>query len=151
MLRSDRIFAFLMVLICGFYFLSSLKLSVGTINDTGPGFIPRLLGVGGLLLAVIIFIKSLKKNKDSNPQKVSGLPKDAKFRFFGCVIACIIFIPLFELVQPIAAVFILILSLTKIWESNGWLRPIVLATVSSVSAYVLFSILLEVPLPRGIF
>lgn len=148
MRRADRIFDLLMVLICGFYLVSSLRLNLGTMKDTGPGFIPVVLGIGGLLVAVLILRGSLKNTAGKKNEEISN---EGKWRYFICVLACIMFIPLFEQLGPLVSVFALVLALTKVWGASGWLKPVLLSALSSGAVYVLFSIMLEVPFPSGIF
>ena len=148
MRRADRMFDLLMVLICGFYLVSSLRLDMGTMKDSGPGFIPVLLGIGGVVVAVSIVLGSLKNTAARATKEVAT---EGKLRYISCVLACIVFIPLFENLGPIVSVFALVLALTKVWGAQGWLKPILMSALSSATVYILFSTLLDVPFPRGIF
>lgn len=147
MRRADRIFDMLMASLCVFYLVSALKLNIGTIKETGPGFMPVLLGVGSVVVAGLILRNSFKSTESRKTEEVS---KEGKWRYFSCILACIVFIPLFEQLGPLVSVFALVLALTKIWGSRGWLKPVLMSAMSSAAVYLVFSILLEVPFPRDI-
>jgi len=147
MRRADRIFDLLMASLCVFYLVSSLRLDRGTMKETGPGFIPVILGIGSLVVVGLILRDSLKNIERRKTEEVST---EGKWRYLSCILACIIFIPLFEQLGPLVSVFALVLALTKVWGSRGWLKPVLLSAVSSAAVYIIFSTILEVPFPRDI-
>jgi hypothetical protein len=116
--------------------------------DPQAGFMPLLVGAMGLGTGLILFINSLR---DTTTQSAEPISLDGKWRFTGCLLSSVIFIPVFEYAGASVAIFLLVLALTKILGAKGWLQPIILAAMSSVIAYVLFFTILDVPLPRGIF
>jgi len=147
-MRGDRVFDLFMAALCVFYLISALQLDVGTMKDTGPGFLPVLLGTVSVFVMGLILINSFRKTQKKKTEDIS---KEGKWRFVSCIIACCLFIPLFELLGPLVSVSVLVLALSKVWGARGWLIPVVMSIVSSVSIYIVFSIILEVPFPSGIF
>lgn len=148
MQRAESIFALIVALVCAVYLFFSLKIKFGSMTEPEAGFMPVILGAAGLTVALILLAGSLR---ETVRRKAEAIPKEGKRRFFGCIAVCMLFIPVFELLGTIIAIFLLVLALTKILGSQGWLRPTLLAVTSSVIAYVLFCKVLEVPLPPGIF
>ena len=148
MRTGESIFALFMVLLCAAYLFFSQKIDIGTMNEPGAGFMPVVIGVTGLLISSIILIISLKEQVVKKAETISAVGMK---RFIGCVAASILFIPVFKVLGTLIAVFALVLAMTKILGGQGWGRPIFLAATSSVIAYVLFIMILDVPLPLGIF
>lgn len=148
MRRAESVFALLVALLCAVYLFFSWKIKFGSMTEPEAGFMPVVLGVAGLIVSLALLAGSLQETVSKQAAEIS---REGKMRFIGCVAVCIIFIPVFEILGTIIAIFALALALTKILGSKGWLRPVLLATASSVIAYALFCIALDVPLPQGIF
>lgn len=148
MRTGESIFALFMVLLCAAYLFFSQKIDIGTMNEPEAGFMPVVIGVIGLLISSIILISNLKGQVVKKTEAISAVGMK---RFIGCVIASILFIPVFNVLGTVVAVFALVLAMTKILGGQGWVRPIFLAAASSAIAYVVFIMILDVPLPLGIF
>ncbi|MEI7432581.1 MAG: hypothetical protein WCL27_19210, partial [Betaproteobacteria bacterium] len=50
-------------LFCCFYLFSALGMPYGSIGEPGPGFLPRILGVLGLLVSAAILLPPLVKKQ----------------------------------------------------------------------------------------
>jgi len=148
MRTGESIFSLFMVLLCAAYLFFSQKIDIGTMNEPGAGFMPVVIGVVGLLISSIILINSLKDQIVKRTETISAVGMK---RFIGCAAASILFIPVFDVLGTVVAVFALVLAMTKILGEQGWARPIFLAAASSAIAYVLFIMILDVTLPLGIF
>lgn len=146
MARLESVFSFLMAAFCAVYLFLAWGIERGTVSNPGAGFITVVLGVVGLATALLVFYKSL----GISGRQQTELNKAGLTRFVKCLGAFVLFIPLFKYLGTIIAVFVLVFALTKILGSAGWRKPVALAAVSSIIAYVVFVILLEVPLPAGI-
>ena len=149
MRKAESIFSLLVALLClGYLFFIWQMDDFGTLNEPGAAFFPGVLGAIGLLVSLRVWMTSLQKTAENKSGKI---PRDGLKRFWGYVVASLIFIPVFETLGAYVAIFALVLVLAKILGSKGWLQPLGLAAATSVIAYLLFFIVLEVPLPRGIF
>lgn len=149
MRKAESVFALAITLVCALYLFFVWQMDdFGTVNEPGAAFIPAAMGLVGLGLALGILVSSLRTGTDGKAEKI---PRAGLLRFLAYVVASLVFIPLFENLGAIVAIFALVLVLTKVLGAQGWVRPVVLATSSSAIAYLLFYLVLEVPLPRGIF
>jgi putative tricarboxylic transport membrane protein len=149
MRRAESVFALAVAVLClGYlYFVWQME-DFGSVTEPGAAFVPGVIGVLVLAISVKILITSLLRADGGKAEKI---PKAGLLRFIGYVVASLVFIPVFEILGAYIAIFALVLILTKILGSKGWIEPLGLAVASSVIAYVLFFTLLDVPLPRGIF
>lgn len=148
MRNPETIFASVMSVLCVLYLYFSWKIDFGSMAEPSAGFMPILLGFMGLTTCLILLVNSCRAepvNKDST------IPREGARRFVGCIISSIFFIPIFQMAGAIIGVFSIVLALTKILGSQGWQKPIILAIISSATAFILFYMILDVPLPRGIF
>ncbi|MDU4960595.1 MAG: tripartite tricarboxylate transporter TctB family protein [Sporomusaceae bacterium] len=148
MLRADRFFSFSISVFCAIYLFYSWRIDVGSLADPQAGFMPRLAGVMGLTAGLALLAGSLRQTQAPPAKPVAAA---GKWRFAGCLVSSLLFIPLLKYAGALAAIFLLVLSMTKILGTAGWRQPLLLASVSSAIAYVLFVSILDVPLPRGIF
>jgi polyferredoxin len=148
MLEFKNIFTGILALICALYTVFSARMKFGTITQPGPGFVPVFIGVAGLMLSLFVLISGLRK---SNGKKSKDIDKKEKIRLVAFIIISVIFIPLSQYLGSILAIFILVLTLTKLFDSQGWVRPILFAAICSATVYVVFDTLLGVFLPQGIF
>ena len=149
MRKAESIFSLLIAVLClGYLFFVHQMDDYGEITEPGAAFFPAVLGLLGLGVSLKIWISSMLKKEASKNAKI---PREGQMRLFSYLVACLVFVPVFETLGAYVAIFALVLVLTKILGEKGWLRPLILAAASSVIAYLLFFIALDVPLPRGIF
>lgn len=147
-MRKEGIFSLGVLAFTLFYLLNSLKIPLGTFSEPGPGFLPMILSIVGVAISLFLVVTSFKKkgitetNEDNkeNPKKI-----------LWYIVFSIIFTLIFNSVGTIVAVFILTFGLSKVSGLRGWRAPLVLSLCFSVSIYVVFAILLKVPLPNSFF
>jgi hypothetical protein len=142
--RSFLLFLFLGSL---FYLYSAFQMDVGTSTEPGTGFIPVILGVMSLMVSLLLLISTLK---EAEGELFENNSSQDKLRLLGYIIVAILFVPIFEILGTIVAIFLVILSLNKISGAKGWVKPIALALISAIVVFVVFYKGLEVPLPQGI-
>lgn len=140
---------FLFVLTLGsiFYLYSAFQMDIGTVNEPNTGFIPVILGVITLIVSLLLLILTYK---DADEKMFENIARQDKLRLLGYIIITIAFVPVFEMLGTIVAIFLLIFSLNKISGAKGWLSPVLLALVSAIIVFMVFYMGLDVPLPQGI-
>ena len=135
-------------LFCGLYLLSALGIPFGNVSEPGPGFLPRVLGVLGLLVSAAILLPHLAKKAivDGNGHELQGL---LRVGTFGLAIA--VFIAIWSFVGAYPCIFFLMMALSKISGLAGWFKPVILSAAVSIVSLILFDLILGVPLPLGFF
>jgi putative tricarboxylic transport membrane protein len=146
-LNPANVFTGSLVLVSLTYLLLAFRMEVGSITNPGSGFVPLLSGITALFASLILSIRRLR----SNDEKTESITKDGLRRFLGYLITVILFIPLFRILGTVISIFGMVLALTKISGSKGWFLPIIMAVSCSALTYVIFNLILTVPLPKGIF
>lgn len=141
-------FAFLVAACCSAYLFAAAKtIEIGTLLEPGPGFMPAMIGVVGLVCALIIMIGAIRKPPAASSEEVD---RAGRMRFLMCLAVSVVFVPVFSQLGAVLAIFLLVLLLTKVLGETGWLKPLIVAGVSAATTYVLFVRMLDVPLPKGI-
>ena len=131
------------------YLLVALELKPGTITDPGPGFFPRILGVGMIVVAAaIIGIETWKTMRPS--ARAAGtalLPGWNALRFMAGLVGYLIALPYAGYPLATFAAFVYL-----VWLMGESRRRVILGLAAglSVSFYLIFQYL-QVPLPMGIF
>lgn len=149
MTLSKRIFYVALTAFCVVYsILSMLQLEVGTFANPGPGFVPEFLGVISVVLSAALLISSFRRPLEEKKEESSE--KGSLVRLGLYVLACFVFLPLFDFLGSLLSVWILVFLLSKISGLKGWWRPAALGFVTSSAFYWLFAAALQVPLPQGL-
>lgn len=133
-----------------FYFISSLKLKLGTTRYPGPGFIPLAIGILLLLCTGIYLLRVFGKKPAA--AKVDSLPAGSGKNYlaiFG-VLACTLIYPLVLenlkfLVSTTAAACGMLLFL----KPQRVLFSLLLALGMAVASFLVFTRLLGVAFPIG--
>jgi len=147
MRRARSVFALSLTLLSVGYLYFVWQMDVGTLIDPGPGFMPAVVGAMALVASFLIFLGSLKRGADK-PEE--GASKDGALRLAACVAAIAAFIPLFMKLGSLISIFLIVFLMNKVLGAKGWLQPLALAAICAAVTYVLFVLMLNVPLPRGI-
>ena len=133
-----------------FVCIESYKSDIGYVHTPGPGFLPFWSAVvlGLFALAVIIY-GSIKRQANAH---LRDLWKGLNWGKVVCIL-CLLFI--YPLALPkfgyIITTFVLVILVTSIMEFSRIWRHGVGAGLIVASSYLLFHVLLDVKLPKGMF
>lgn len=146
MTKQERMAGLLLVLlgIAVVYYGFSV-LTVGTIQEPGPGFFPVICGTGIVILSIVWFITSLKT-------EVCEAPLWGKGAWVSPVIAVIlitIYASIMETLGYVLATIVFLIAWQQAIEREKWIKTGTIAIVGTAVMYVLFAYLLGVPLPEG--
>lgn len=143
--RRAGIFLLLLGIAVMYYAIVDLKL--GTITQPGPGLFPFISGAGIAILSTIWILTNLK-----SMQQIEPLWKKGELR--TPVLAIFIITAYTALLDPLGYILSTVLFLVA-WqffiEREKWLKTALITVIGTVAMYLLFSSLLSVPLPEGIF
>lgn len=142
--------SFLLLLTLGsvFYLYAAFQMDIGTRTEPDTGFIPVILGVISLIISLFLLRTAVK---EADEKLFENNSRQDKLRLFGYIIISILFVPIFEMLGTIVAIFFLVLSLNKMSGAKGWLFPVLLSLASAIVVFVVFYMGLDVPLPQGMF
>jgi putative Ca2+/H+ antiporter (TMEM165/GDT1 family) len=119
--------------------------TMGTLVRMGPGYMPTALGVILIILGLIIAGSALLMPGDEEDERV--LPADPQWKAWGCILAGPLLFVLcgqFGLAPgSFACVFVSALG----DRSQTWKSAFIQATVVTMFGVLLFSCLLQVPMP----
>ena len=140
----------IVVAIALFVFVQSQQLDFYIEGIPGPGFFPTLLaialGLSGVILAVVSFVRS-----KSSSEPFEAPTRDQVKRSLGvwlAVLGSVLLVPIAGFVLAMLALAaVLILGL----EGQRTIKGVAGVIIIPVGAYLLFSGLLGVPLPAGVF
>jgi putative tricarboxylic transport membrane protein len=129
--------------------IGSIPLKFGDLHKPGPGFTPFLagsfLGVLGLILVLSSIFGRLEE------QKIMSAKKGNWKSLLPTLLALFGFVLLFEFLGFFITSFLFFLFLFKLGNPKRWLVPLVFSAVTVLLCYLIFSVWLTCPFPRGIF
>lgn len=130
-----------------FIAFSALKLGLGSLNSPGPGFIPLIATMFLLVLSFLLFFNSFK-NKVISSDASKGAVRYGKTIF---VIATLIgYSLLLDLLGFFFVTLMLMFVLFLMGSRRAIISTLVGAFATTISAYILFELILGVRFPRGI-
>ena len=138
----------LAVLIC----IGSLRLSLGTFKNPGPGFFPFIAGlVLGILAATVFFQarRAAASARETN-QPLWTNPSGVK-KVVLTTIAVLVYAISMNYLGFLISTFIFFIFLLRTIEPQRWGLVILESLLASGISYVVFEIWLQAQLPRGIF
>lgn len=124
------------------YLSSALGLSFGSWNNPKAGFLPRIAGILGVVLAAANLLMVVLKER-SRGAGFGATPLRALFFALGLIA----YVPALQWLSFIPATGILMLYLVKVYGAKGWLVPVAVSAATTGLVYVLFRFLLQLPLP----
>jgi putative tricarboxylic transport membrane protein len=145
---SSLVWLGLAVLIC----IGSLRLSLGSFQNPGPGFFPFIAGlVLGVLAAMVYFqarraASSAKENKGPLWTNPGGVKK-----IVLTTLALLAYVVGMEYLGFLISTFIFLAFLLRTIEPQRWGLVILESLLASGISYFVFEIWLQAQLPRGIF
>ncbi len=131
------------VLIC----IGALRLSLGTLRNPGPGFLPFLTGA---LLAALSFAFYIQSRRSVGQEaKPFWRNRDRGTKMVLTVFALLAYGLLIEQIGFATTTFVFLIFLLKVVEPQRWRVAILGSVLISGVAYGIFELLLQSQLPKG--
>ncbi len=151
---ADRIIFVCILVLAGVYFWATSKIPSLEIGDPlGPKAFPRLLGIGLLITAGILFYEMLQARKSAAvPAQAPAESKDDNRHYYmlaGVTVWTFAYFLVFEPLGYMVATTIYLIGMFAYFHKNRWLMNVVTAVLFSIISYVAFVKLLGVNLARG--
>lgn len=143
---ADRIVLILLVVLGMGVMTQSVRLSLGTLYNPGPGFLPFLLGLSMVVLAGLSCLEPHQKNVAAQ----TGFWREEKPILF-ITGGLLLYLALMEVLGFYADTFFLLVYLMQCFGERRYLRSFVLSLLIVVVVYFVFYKLFIIPFPEGIF
>lgn len=136
-----------MMVFCGIFVVTSMKMDIGSMSQPGPGFLPLILGWMGIIIVGFLL---LTKSSPENKEAITDFTAAGLKRFASYMLTIMLFTFLYNELGP-AALFLLIIILAKTSGFESLPHAILFAGIFTAIVYVSFWYLLAIPLPLGFF
>jgi len=149
---ADRIICAVTLLLAVVYLYATAQIPTLEIGDPlGPKAFPRLLGIGLILSAVLLFLETVRAGKGQAPQP--ALPAHGQ-RHLWIVAAVVVWTALyflvFEKLGYLIATTVYLLALMAYFNRGKWLANVLTSVLFCVISYLLFTKALGVTLAKGV-
>lgn len=151
---TDRIILVCTLLLAGVYFWATAQIPSLELGDPlGPKAFPRMLGVGLLIAAGMLFLEILRDSKKPKPAAADATPVKWERHHWVVVSVCAwtaLYIVVFEPLGYVLSTLLFLGGLTGYFNRGRHLMNGLTCVLFSVGSYAAFTMLLGVTLPRGI-
>jgi putative tricarboxylic transport membrane protein len=134
-----------------FYFIYSWEYEGGALDNPGPGFFPRIIGLIFIFSNSLQLLLSFRKRTEKN--RLSTLLQDLQVRrilLAGMMVGVVItYLIVLNTVGFLMASPFFVFSLAWVMGGRNWMANLVLGAVSSGIIYWLFWTIMRVPIPAG--
>jgi hypothetical protein len=114
----------------------------------GPGFLPLIGGLALIFVSLFVLVPALKGKEKGESGGFFPEP-DSFRRLLFALGALFAFGIAMEYVGFLLTTFLFMLSMGRLIEPKGWSTILLLALLTAVLSHLLFSVFLEVQLPKG--
>jgi putative tricarboxylic transport membrane protein len=148
---ADRVLPAIILALAGFYLVQAAQLPFGAAARPGPGFYPTVVGVFACVVALVALVQAWRAPRVARAKAVVDPDAPAqRRRVLITVVALAGFCLLMPWVgYPLAACAFGIVGLRGL--GSRWISAIAFGVLTAVGSHVLFAVLLDVPLPRGVW
>ena len=130
--------------------ISSISYEIGSLTQPGPGFFPLLLGLVLILLALNSVLGHVRKSSPA-AVKITSFFLPGRLKYVVYTVLILLFATfLFEWLGYLLTFFFIILFLMEGIGFKNWKVSLIVAFLTAVGVYLLFTLLLKLQLPRGI-
>ena len=151
MARHDGIISWIWILFGIGLCLESWIIGLGSLSEPGTGFMPFIVGLGIIILAILHLLESAiikGKRPAERASPWSGIQWKPVVYTLIVILAYILMLP--KLGYLIATSFAMIFLL-KSGKAMSWTVAIFVGILTSAISYLIFGIWLNVSFPRGLF
>ena len=149
MKNRDLVSSIIWMAVGGLFVAGALQQGLMRKGVPGPGFLPFFSGLALIFVSLFVLIPTLtqrekKKNSDFFPER------DSFRKLLFALVALFAFGIALEYVGYLLSTFLFMFFIVQLMESKGWRTTGLLALLTAVLSYLLFVVLLEVQLPKGL-
>jgi putative tricarboxylic transport membrane protein len=150
---ADRVIFVCILVLTGVYFWATSQIPTLEIGDPlGPKAFPRLLG-GGLIIAAVMLLAEMIKERKSAPVPVAAVEPQDKSSYkviISVIVVTGLYFVLFEPLGYAVATSLFLLVMTHYFNKGKLWTNVLTSVIYGFASYYIFTTLLGVNLPRGI-
>ena len=150
MKNRDLVSSIIWMALGGIFVVGALQQGLMRRGVPGPGFLPFFSGLALIFVSLFVFIPALSQRGKVREQQISFLERDSFRKILLALIALFAFGIAMEYVGYLLTTFLFMFFVARIMEPKGWRTIALLAFLTAVLSYLLFVVLLEVQLPKGL-
>ena len=150
MARFDRIFSFIWIALGVFQCAESYSLGLGSVMEPGTGFMPFVMGLVMIGIAIALFLESSIEIRKKLTVKVSLWSEVHWKRVVYITIIMVAYAVLLPKLGYLLDTFVTMVFLLKSGEPVKWPTAIFVGAMTAGFSYVLFGLWLNVSFPRGL-
>jgi hypothetical protein len=148
--KDVRVGLLLLLILVGLYGISyTFEGSALTTLQTGPEFFPRIVLLLAMGLSLLLVATNIGRKK--KPIKEDPLSANAKKRVFGSMLIAILFGFSAVYIGTYVSIFLLTVGIMALWGVRNKLTIFLNAGLTTAGVYLVFTKVLLVQFPHGIF
>lgn len=150
---TDRIVFVFTLVLAAVYFYATAQIHAYEFGDPlGPKTFPRLLGIGLLITAAMLFVEIWRARKTASREKNPEPAGDKRYLLVVGAVAAwtAIYFAFFVSAGYVLSTSVYLLALTAYFNRGKWLANVLTSVLYSVISYLAFSKALGVTLPAGV-
>ncbi len=145
------IFTSIFWLIFAVYFsIESYRLGLLEGKAVGPGYFPFGCSLFCGIISLYILVKAIRKISSKQTLIIAREPLHWQ-NLASVMVAMLVYILFFNKIGFVLCTFLIVVFFTHVVAKQPWFGSLIIAFVTTLASVVIFKMLLEVPLPRGIF
>jgi putative tricarboxylic transport membrane protein len=152
-LRADLYLAIAVIVVAAIYLHADYGLRAANLGDPlGPKAFPALVGGGLVLSALLLLLETWKKRRalpESRAEPRRPVDKHVVLSLVAMVVWAGVYYYFFEILGYLIATPLFLFGLLSFFNKGRYLTNVLVALGFTAVVYLLFSILLGVPLPPG--
>ena len=127
--------------------IESIRLKIGSFHAPGPAFLPFF---AGLLLGILSFISLVQSLKEKEEKGTRIWGDVSPLKLILMLVVLFLYTALLKTMGFLIGTFLLLIFLFRVVEPLRWRTVLIASLLTIGTAYLLFGILLESQLPKGI-
>ncbi len=149
MRRYDQMSSLVWLAFAIYICIESSRLSFGSFDRPGPGFLPLLVGVLLGAFSIVAFLQANLSRKPHEPIP-PWYPRERWKKLIWILVSLLVYAICLETLGFLISTFLLLMFLFRYGvESRRWIVAIGASGIASFSSYAVFELWLKTQLPRG--
>lgn len=143
--KLKNLFSIFLLVVSGFYVALAFRLPMFSKHIPGSGFFPRVVGITLIVLLIIELIKNVKDEQED------AFSMEHLRLFLLLIATTTVYIFLFNIFGAILSTILFMVAVLFLFNKGKRIQNLVLGISIPIALFILFEVLLNTGLPKGIF